>query len=465
MKKSKELQKEIEQLQMFNERDGIKGTMDVLKTDHKRSLIGAINELYDRPSGGGGVLIDDQVIVPDKTWSSQKINGEIQSVTFSWSTPVDSDILPAGNYNLGSSNEKFNSIWVGAVHFNDLFSQGGDIDLGNGEIAASGSVFLLDNATIDFTDASFYGDFIPMVNNSQDLGSPTKYFDVLYVQDVDVTGTVNGRDIIADGNKLDTVATGATALSLGETSGTAYRGDRGKIAYNHSQIGSGNPHNVSKSDVGLGNVDNTSDSNKPVSNATQTALNGKANTSHNHTISNITDLQNKLNEKDGEKKYLHYVASTSQDLLKYNSILNTGWIIIKFDTNKRRDDIFSIDSLGQITVSADCWLKITTNCNAYNSQTTTNDRYTAKWIIQHMTASIWSDVDDSNNYSYHRNSEDGQGTGKPSTMIEVSNGDKIRVRATCSSNNDPLGDVTTISGQCSITIEAFDISNGGSVSM
>ena len=45
-------------------------------------------------------------------------------------------------------------------------------------------------------------------------------------------------------------------LTLGETSTTAYRGDRGKTAYDHSQTTSGNPHNVTKSDVGLGNVGN-----------------------------------------------------------------------------------------------------------------------------------------------------------------------------------------------------------------
>lgn len=52
------------------------------------------------------------------------------------------------------------------------------------------------------------------------------------------------------------------SLALGETSSTAYRGDRGKTAYDHSQLTSGNPHNVTKSDIGLGNVDNTSDSTK-----------------------------------------------------------------------------------------------------------------------------------------------------------------------------------------------------------
>ena len=47
-------------------------------------------------------------------------------------------------------------------------------------------------------------------------------------------------------------------IALGETSSTAYRGDRGKIAYDHSQLTSGNPHNVTKTDIGLGNVENKS---------------------------------------------------------------------------------------------------------------------------------------------------------------------------------------------------------------
>lgn len=44
-------------------------------------------------------------------------------------------------------------------------------------------------------------------------------------------------------------------LALGETSTTAYRGDRGKAAYDHIYL-TGNPHNVTKTEVGLGNVGN-----------------------------------------------------------------------------------------------------------------------------------------------------------------------------------------------------------------
>ena len=45
------------------------------------------------------------------------------------------------------------------------------------------------------------------------------------------------------------------SLALGETSTTAYRGDRGKAAYDHISNKS-NPHAVTKEQVGLGNVPN-----------------------------------------------------------------------------------------------------------------------------------------------------------------------------------------------------------------
>ena len=41
----------------------------------------------------------------------------------------------------------------------------------------------------------------------------------------------------------------SASLALGETSATAYRGDRGKAAYDHSQV-AGNPHGTTAADVG-----------------------------------------------------------------------------------------------------------------------------------------------------------------------------------------------------------------------
>lgn len=86
----------------------------------------------------------------------------------------------------------------------------------------------------------------------------------------------------------------SASLALGETASTAYRGDRGKIAYEHSQT-TGNPHGTTKSDIGLGNVDNTSDLNKPISTATQTALNSKLD--KGGYVGTAQDLKNDIETK------------------------------------------------------------------------------------------------------------------------------------------------------------------------
>ena len=110
-----------------------------------------------------------------------------------------------------------------------------------------------------------------------------------------ITG-VDGKIYVATDTNLIYRWTGtlyvniSQSLALGETLSTAYRGDRGKIAYDHSQI-TGNPHGLTKTDLGLENVDNTSDLNKPISTATQTALNEKASLTGATFTGNITANQ------------------------------------------------------------------------------------------------------------------------------------------------------------------------------
>lgn len=83
------------------------------------------------------------------------------------------------------------------------------------------------------------------------------------------------------------------SLALGETESTAYRGDRGKIAYDHAL----SPHVQTKADIGLGNVDNTSDLDKPVSTATQNAINIAIATLEGSSGSQFTAINELLNQK------------------------------------------------------------------------------------------------------------------------------------------------------------------------
>ena len=83
-----------------------------------------------------------------------------------------------------------------------------------------------------------------------------------------------GADLYIVSNEGDAVKVSSGVdygLTLGETTTTAYQGDRGKYAYDHAQ----SPHVETKTDIGLGHVNNTSDLDKPISTATQAALDTK----------------------------------------------------------------------------------------------------------------------------------------------------------------------------------------------
>lgn len=60
------------------------------------------------------------------------------------------------------------------------------------------------------------------------------------------------------GSAYVNVSDGNAHLTLGTTASTAYQGDRGKIAYDHSQLKGtdDNPHSITKANVGLGSVEN-----------------------------------------------------------------------------------------------------------------------------------------------------------------------------------------------------------------
>ena len=104
----------------------------------------------------------------------------------------------------------------------------------------------------------------------------------------------------------------SASLALGETSTTAYRGDRGKTAYDHTFL-TDNPHSVTKAQVGLSAADNTSDADKPVSTAGQTALDLKANKANPDFTGVVECLNGSIQFNDdgsGTKATLSFAAGT-----------------------------------------------------------------------------------------------------------------------------------------------------------
>ena len=103
-------------------------------------------------------------------------------------------------------------------------------------------------------------------------------------------------------------------IALGETSSTAYRGDRGKTAYDHSLKTSGNPHKVTKSDVGLGNVPNVTTDNQTPSFTPAT------------TLANITSKE-KLSDMLGKiaKAIADFITHKGDKTSHITSAERTAW--------------------------------------------------------------------------------------------------------------------------------------------
>ena len=138
-------------------------------------------------------------------------------------------------------------------------------------------------------------------------------------------------------------------LTLGESTTTAYQGDRGKYAYDHAQ----SPHVENKTDIGLGHVNNTSDLDKPISTATQAALDTKT---EPLTISETAPMS----PDDGDlwfnsllgQLYTYYLdgssgqwVSVSGGGIPLSTTSKTGWM----DYN---------DASGSFSISANTWTDI-----------------------------------------------------------------------------------------------------------
>lgn len=96
-----------------------------------------------------------------------------------------------------------------------------------------------------FVDDVLDGRYVnPTLINDLDGNPYTPESGKIYV-DVDTNKTYRWSGMLY-------VMIGGGGVALGETSETAYRGDRGKIAYDHSQS-QGNPHNSTTSDIPEGN--------------------------------------------------------------------------------------------------------------------------------------------------------------------------------------------------------------------
>jgi len=192
--------------------------------------------VYDPTNGAKQVAFGDEVV---KLTGNQTITGV---KTFDSSNTIISNLM---QINHASGNPEFNFQERGTTRGKVYY------DVDNNRL-------VFQNNKVSTQDAIYFAEHITTTGN------------------INPGGLVDGRDVAADGLKLDGIETGAQVNTV-----ISVNGGTGAVS-------------ITASGLGLGNVDNTSDANKPISTLTQAALDGKANTSHTHTASQITDFDTEV---------------------------------------------------------------------------------------------------------------------------------------------------------------------------
>lgn len=207
---------------------GITGDPVALTTSNKTNLVSAINEV--RAAAASATGINDTTTTTSTTWSSSKINTQINTATPSWSSltgkPTFSAVATSGSY--ADLTGTIPTSALPPLAINEVFT-----------VATQAAMLAL---------SAERGDMAIRTDTGQ-----------TFVLAVDAPATLaNWKEVMSAGKVVSVAGkTGAVTLT--------------------------------KADVGLSSVDNTSDAAKPISTATQTALNGKAATSHTHIADDITN--------------------------------------------------------------------------------------------------------------------------------------------------------------------------------
>lgn len=213
-----------------------------------------------------------------------------------------------------------------------------------------------------------------------------------------------GMSLISDADKQKIDSLPASFLTLGNTSQTAYRGDRGTTAYEHSQS-KGNPHETTKSDVGLGNADNTSDANKPISSAVSLALSNKADKST--TINNKPLSENVVlsksdiglpdvdNTSDANKPISNATATALNSKVDKTTTINNkplseNIVISKSDVSLGDVDNTS-DNSKPVSVAQQDALNLKSDIQA-SQQTTTQLVFTSDAVSGSVTAPLTGNI-------------------------------------------------------------------------
>lgn len=153
----------------------------------------------------------------------------------------------------------------------------GKLNIGSlAPVATTGSYTSLSNKPFIPSSKADIG--LSLADNTSDMDKP--------VSSAQQTAINAKQNTLVSGTNIKTI-NGTSLLGAGDITIQGGGGGTSGVSSVNTRTGA---VTLTKADVNLANAEDTADLDKPVSTATQTALNGKANASHTHTKSQITDF-------------------------------------------------------------------------------------------------------------------------------------------------------------------------------
>ena len=239
------------------------GLLQNLQTTAKSTLVAAINEVLGiaQAGGGGSNPINDGVIGTSTTWSSTKINTEIQAAAGSGGAQID-DGAPATN-----------KVWSSSKTNNEI---GGQVGSAIGGLTKN-SVGLGN------------------VDNTSDANKPVSTAQAAADASVLQQAKDYADSLPSGGAEIDDNSTGTTTVWSSQKT--------------NNVIGSA-VAGIDKTSLGLGNVDNTSDANKPVSAAQAAADNLILTQANAYTDANAIGMWNDRGNYDASSNQFPSTGGT-----------------------------------------------------------------------------------------------------------------------------------------------------------
>lgn len=278
--------------------------------------------------------------------------------------------------------------------------------------------------THSILDVNFNGDFIP-TSGGFDIGATSNRVNTLNVVSIDITGSIDGRDVSLDGAKLDTIEASAEVNNISDANATDLTDGGDSTLHYHLADRNRSNHTGTQTASTISDFDTEVSNNTSVTaNTAKVSADGSINTHSDVSVSGITS---------GD--ILRYNGSSLVPLVIRRLLISNSSGITAITTTPKTltlNNTIKTTGTGDFTIaSSEVTIKnaddyeVFYNCALNDASTASRSSFTI-WL-DYYNGSTWSIVTGTNTRVYIRGTSDAQSASATTEITSVANG-KVRLR-------------------------------------